>query len=52
MIVENPGRNKVIPAIGKMDAKSPRPTERSTTRCVGCLRQLGQGVVAARNPRG
>jgi len=36
MIVENPGRMKMIPAIGKMDAKNPRPAERSTT-----LRETG-----------
>ena len=36
MIVENPGRMKMIPAIGKMDAKNPKPAERSTT-----LRETG-----------
>jgi len=36
MIIGSPGRKKVIPAIGKMDAKNPRPAERSTT-----LRETG-----------
>ncbi len=50
MIVENPGRNKVIPAIGKMEAKNPRPAERSTTLSVGWFLQLRQGAVATMNP--
>ena len=36
MIIGSPGRKKVIPAIGKTEANSPRPAERSTT-----LREMG-----------